>query len=413
MQGIIHACLIYIYVRTVSSTNMELPTESSALFESSQSSLKNSFQLSVQNLPGWFLALFALGYLMRMAAGLFVWVLCAVFLFALLDPLFEYLKSKRFPSVFAAFILVACTAFFAIVIIYLVFYFSRDIIIELEESKKILIEQYTLLQKSFSSIIDNVSHISGSGPTKDMITGKVIPKVEVIQSSPLSSIAGTSIVTGVGSAFAILTYFFLCPILTLFMMNEKKRLALSCAQIFSTPEVAAKTWQEICRVVQGFFLGNLVLFILTVPLFAITFKLFALPSILTLCILASLINVIPFVGAILTGILPALALLSQKEDVVAAFWLYLTCAFIHFFIANFVTPKILGSRLSINATVSTISLFTWGLLWGPMGLILAIPLTASLKALLKSSSKPTLQWIAGLFEKADPPLPRPRKINKT
>lgn len=362
---------------------------------------KNNFQLSIQNLPGWFLALFALGYLMRMAAGLFVWVLCAVFLFALLDPLFEYLKSKKIAPGLAAFILISVTSLFAVTLLYVVFYFSRDIIRELEESKKILIEQYSLLQKSLTSLIDGVSHISGSAPTKDLTTGKVIPKVEVIQSSPLASIAGTSIVTGVGSAVAILTYFCLCPMLTLFMMNEKKRLAHSFSQIFSSPKVAHETWQEISRVVQGFFLGNLILFVLTVPLFAITFKLFSLPSVLTLCVLASLINVIPFVGAALTGVLPALTLLSQSEDVVAALWLYLTCALIHFVIANFVTPKILGSKLSINATVSTISLFIWGLLWGPMGLILAIPLTASLKALLKSSNKPTLQWLAGLFEKAE------------
>lgn len=367
----------------------------------SDPALKNSFQLSIQNLPGWFLALFALGYLMRMAAGLFVWVLCAIFLFALLDPLFEYLKSKKVAPGLAALLLVFCASIVAVIILYVVFYFSRDVFIQLEESKKILMEQYSILQKSFSSVVEGIAHMSGSLPNKDMLTGKIIPKVEVIQSSPLSSIAGTSIVTGVGSAVAVLTYFFLCPILTLFMMNEKKRLAHSLSQIFISPAVATRTWKEICEVVQGFFFGNLILFVLTVPLFAITFKLFSLPSILTLCILASLLNVIPFIGAAVTGILPALTLLSQSEDVVAAFWLYLTCAMIHLVIANFVTPKILGSRLSLNATVSTISLFIWGLLWGPMGLILAIPLTASLKALLKSSSKPTLRWIAGMFEKSD------------
>ncbi len=359
-----------------------------------------SIHLPPHTLPIWFVGLFALGYVMKQAAGLFIWILCAMFLFALLDPWFEYLKSKGLSAAMASFLLVSGATILAMLSLYLFIYFSTDVISELEESKKMLIEQYQILQTWFTGIFDGFAGMGIRAQAKDLLTGKIIPKVEVVQNSPLSGAVGTSIVTGVGSIVAIVTYFCLCPILTLFMMNEKEKLARTISQTFVIPEKASQAWFEIVVVIRGFFLGNLVLFLVTIPLFALTFKSFNMSSVLTLCVLASLMNVIPFVGAVLTGVLPALALLSQTENVTASIWLYVICAFIHFVVANFVTPKVLGTRLSLNATVSMISLFVWGLLWGPMGLLLAIPLTASLKALFRTSSRPQLQWLAELFDKA-------------
>ncbi len=366
-----------------------------------QTTPKNSLHLPPLTLPIWFVGLFALGYVMKMAAGLFVWILCALFLFALLDPLFEYLKSKGLSSTMSSLLLVVGTTIIAVLTLYLFIYFSSDVISELEESKKILLEQISLLQNYFNSLFDGFSLSSAKSQAKDLVTGKLIPKVQIVQSSPLGGAVGSSIVTGVGSAVEVLTYFFLCPILTLFMMNEKKKLADAFSKTFIAPEKATQAWSGIVGVIQGFILGNFVLFLVTIPLFAIAFKAFSLTSVLTLCLLASLMNVIPFVGAVLTGVLPSLALLAQTGNVTSSIWLYMLCALIHFVVANFVTPKVLGTRLSLNATASMISLFVWGLLWGPMGLLLAIPITASLKVLFQSSSRPQLRWFAELLEKAE------------
>lgn len=46
---------------------------------------------------------------------------------------------------------------------------------------------------------------------------------------------------------------------------------------------------------------------------------------------------------------------------------------------NFVTPKVVGSSVSINPLASMLALLAWGMLWGLMGLILAIPITGMIK----------------------------------
>jgi predicted PurR-regulated permease PerM len=56
----------------------------------------------------------------------------------------------------------------------------------------------------------------------------------------------------------------------------------------------------------------------------------------------------------------------------------LTVFGLHIFAMNVLYPKFLGGRLQLNSLAVTLALF-WGWLWGSMGLILAIPVTAAVK----------------------------------
>jgi predicted PurR-regulated permease PerM len=371
--------------------------------------IPHPFKLFPGNFPLWFLALFAFGYLLKVAAGFFVWVTCAVFLFALFQPSVRYLKSKGISTFLSSFLLVISFSFLILLFLYLFFYFSKDLISELDESKKILAQQYGFVQNYISKFFQSFSALSGSAPVRDLITGRTIPKVQIVHSSPLAGVTGTSIMSGVGNAVALVTYFGLCPVLTLFMLNEKDRLSFSFQKLFESPEQAGLVWIEISQVVRGFFFGNLILFALCIPLFSLAFEYYSLPSVFILSILTSLLNLVPFLGAAVTGILPAILVLSLHENLSVALGLYTICFLIHFFVANLVTPQLLGSRLSLNATVSTLSLFAWGLLWGPMGILLAIPVTACLKILFKHSQSPILNWLAALFDHTHP-MPLRRQV---
>jgi predicted PurR-regulated permease PerM len=55
-------------------------------------------------------------------------------------------------------------------------------------------------------------------------------------------------------------------------------------------------------------------------------------------------------------------------------------AVLHLVALNLFYPKVVGSRVHLNPLVVTVALMMWGVLWGGFGLILAIPLTAALKA---------------------------------
>ena len=55
-------------------------------------------------------------------------------------------------------------------------------------------------------------------------------------------------------------------------------------------------------------------------------------------------------------------------------------AVLHLFALNLLYPKIVGSRVHLNPLVVTFSLMMWGFIWDAPGLLLAIPLTAGIKA---------------------------------
>jgi predicted PurR-regulated permease PerM len=55
----------------------------------------------------------------------------------------------------------------------------------------------------------------------------------------------------------------------------------------------------------------------------------------------------------------------------------------HLFALNVLYPKVLGSRLQLNPLAVTVSLLLWGFLWGGVGLVLAIPMTAAMKIIFE------------------------------
>jgi predicted PurR-regulated permease PerM len=62
---------------------------------------------------------------------------------------------------------------------------------------------------------------------------------------------------------------------------------------------------------------------------------------------------------------------------------------------NVLYPKILGKRLQLNPLAVTISLLVWAWLWGGIGLLLAIPMTAAMKIIFDhiESLKPFGNWL--------------------
>ena len=62
---------------------------------------------------------------------------------------------------------------------------------------------------------------------------------------------------------------------------------------------------------------------------------------------------------------------------------------------NLIAPQLVGRQVRLNAVAITISLLFWGWVWGGMGLILAIPITAALRVICKhsESAKPVARWL--------------------
>jgi predicted PurR-regulated permease PerM len=69
---------------------------------------------------------------------------------------------------------------------------------------------------------------------------------------------------------------------------------------------------------------------------------------------------------------------------------------LHVITANLLIPALVGWRIRLNALALTVSLLFWGFLWGGMGLILAIPITAVIKVICDhvESWQPVGRWLS-------------------
>ena len=66
-------------------------------------------------------------------------------------------------------------------------------------------------------------------------------------------------------------------------------------------------------------------------------------------------------------------------------------------LGNFLEPTLLGRRFGISTVVVLLSVIFWGWIWGPIGMLMAVPLTMLLKVAMDNSSD--FRWVAVAISK--------------
>ncbi|HET6449786.1 MAG TPA: AI-2E family transporter [Spirochaetia bacterium] len=98
---------------------------------------------------------------------------------------------------------------------------------------------------------------------------------------------------------------------------------------------------------------------------------------------AILLNFVPTLGPITAVALPSLITAVQYPGPVMVLSVIGSLAVLHVTISNLIEPKFLGERLDLSFFVIFLSLFFWGWMWGAAGVLLAVPVTASIKIVLE------------------------------
>ncbi|CAM3602066.1 AI-2E family transporter [Flavobacterium gelidilacus] len=103
--------------------------------------------------------------------------------------------------------------------------------------------------------------------------------------------------------------------------------------------------------------------------------------------LCALLLLVPYIGIIIGSLMPALVALATKDSYLYSVGVIAIFGFIQFIEGNFITPKITGSKVSLNSFASILVIILFSMLWGIPGMILALPITASLKVIFDHSVK--------------------------
>jgi len=185
-----------------------------------------------------------------------------------------------------------------------------------------------------------------------------------------------------GSLYQILLMASFIPFLVYFMLSWRDHIHRSFLQFFEGEDrvAASRSLQGIGDMVRGFVVGNFVLGLLLAVLSSLAFWLIRLPYPILAGPISGFLSLVPYVGLPLALLPPAIVAIAGGNPLTSFLFIIFVIAMLHLVAMNLLYPKIVGSRVHLNPLVVTFALMLWGFLWDAAGLLLAIPLTAALKA---------------------------------
>jgi len=201
---------------------------------------------------------------------------------------------------------------------------------------------------------------------------------------------------GAGAVWeALLTVSFI-PFLTYFMLTWQEHARAATVMLFKMENrnAAYVTLGRISKMIRSFIVGNLVIGVFMSVLSGIVFAIVGLPYFYFLGVISGFLSLVPYLGVPLAMVPPTVAGLGQLSGA-GILAIALTVLGLHLFAINVLYPKLIGRRLQLNPLVVTISLLIWGWIWGAMGLILAVPITAAMKIIFDhvENMRPYGTWL--------------------
>lgn len=178
----------------------------------------------------------------------------------------------------------------------------------------------------------------------------------------------------------------LIPIYIFFFTYYKKKIKIFICKLIPESQnkyiigVIGTTAKVSQKYIQGLLIDIGILAVLNY----IGFQLLGIEHAILLALMAAILNLVPYIGVFIGSIFPfAMALLTKDESWVA-FAAVGVCVVVQFLDNNFITPKVVGSSVSINPLATLLAIIVGGFIWGVMGMMLFIPLLGMAKVVLDS-----------------------------
>ncbi len=193
---------------------------------------------------------------------------------------------------------------------------------------------------------------------------------------------GDYIYERLGTLYEFLLMASFVPFLVYFMLSWRDHIYRSFLRFFEGPDrmAAARSLEGVAEMARAFVVGNFMIGVLLAVLSWIAFAIVRIPYPFLVGSLSGSLSLVPYIGLPLALVPPIMAALAGGASSSVGFFAFLVVLILHLTAMNVLYPKIVGARVHLNPLVVTFSLMFWGFLWGAAGLLLAIPITAGIKA---------------------------------
>jgi len=346
------------------------------------------------------------------ARAVFVTALVALIVAFLLEPFVELLTRARFPRPFATFLV----CLFALLMLYLAGMMMWN---QLSDMARVapnfasnLSAKVSAATNKLQDVGDYATRILGagapagatgasgasgsSGPKSVRATPKAGRKSVVVEPVPIApngiqevrihndhNAVSSYIVSSLGTLYQFVLMASFVPFLVYFMLSWRDHIYKSFLRFFEGAHrlVVARSVSGVSAMARAFVVGNFIIGIILAMLTSALFVLIHVPSPVLLGVLSGFLSLMPYIGFPLALVPPIFGALATDADSGVIALSFVVVLALHLTAMNVFYPKLVGARVHLNPLVVTLSLMFWGFLWDAAGLLLAIPITAGIKAI--------------------------------
>jgi predicted PurR-regulated permease PerM len=307
--------------------------------------------------------LILLVYVFAQLADVLVPLAFAAFLSVLLNPLANRFERMGMRKVFA--IMLSLTIM--IIGVAGVLYFLSTQIAQFGESLPMLKQKFGLITTDLKNFIAQTFSLP-------------VAKQNQMLKGALNN-SQTMVGGALGSLLGLLGVVLLLPVYIFLMMYYKTLILNFCFEIFAEENSGkvSEVLQETKTAIQSYIVGLLIEMIIVAAMNSAALLLLGVKYALLIGIIGAILNLIPYLGGIIAIALPVLMATVTKDGYTTQLGVIGAYALIQFIDNNILVPRIVSSKVQINALVSIVVVLLGNMLWGVSGMFLSIPFIAVLK----------------------------------
>lgn len=324
------------------------------------------------NLATSLLAIILIVFILYITQTVVVPILFSVIVAVMVFPLAKILERIGFNRTFSTIIsLILASAFFSGLSYVIVLQ-----VVEIAKDAAMIVTKLEVLYKESLNWVTKTFNISQS----ELLDNALVELKEAF--STISKYA----MTFFQSFGSVLTSFILIPIFAFFFLYYRDFFKSFFLKVFkSTPrEKVEDTLNKMYEALQNYIVGQLTVMFIVAILNTIGLYILGIDHAWFFGVLASLLMILPYVGIAIGSIFPAIFALATMDSPYYALGVVGWFQVVQFLEGNFITPNIVGSKVSLNPMVSMLAIILGGMLFGFAGFILALPLAALLKVIFDS-----------------------------
>jgi len=287
----------------------------------------------------------------------------ALIISILLNPLVNYFQGKGVGKILA----IILSMLIAVLVLGGIMYFISFQVVGFSENFPILKEKFYELLKQLQVWVQTKFDIS------------IARQVELINEALNSSkgLVGQTL----GTAITTIVIIFILPVYVFLLLFYKTLILNFLYESFA--EENSKQVADILRqtkaAIQSYMVGLLIEALIVATLNSTALLILGVKYAILLGLIGALLNMLPYIGGIVAVALPILIATVTKNGYSTQLGIIIAYVIIQFTDNNFLVPKIVSSKVQINALISILIVLLGGALWGVAGMFLSIPFVAILK----------------------------------